>query len=69
MAAYDVQLWANSVVAALGAGAAANSTINCVSTTLPVNCTIVVRWTERIANSSGAAGSVVTPDYTLYVEP
>lgn len=69
LAVYDVQEWANALNAALGASAGVKGNITCNSTTLPVNCTVFVQWTERIVGASGAAGAIVTPDYTLYVEP
>ncbi len=44
VAAYDLQSWANSLQAILPE---ANSTINCLTNTLPISCTIVIQWSEN----------------------
>ncbi len=73
MASYDVQRWANALTSVLGPTAAA--TIDCPTIVTPINCTIAVTWTERImaggqANTSPLIGAaVITPTYTLYVQP
>ena len=74
MAAYDVMQWATALNSVLGASAAPTAVIDCPTTITPINCTISVTWTERMMAGGGAGnvaavGAVITPTYTLYVQP
>lgn len=69
LAAFDVQNWVTAVNQVLPNVA---GSINC-PTNGPVSCTIWLRWTERTvginAQSAGAANTMASPTYTLYVVP
>jgi type IV pilus assembly protein PilV len=76
MATYDVQKWARALNDVLPAGAVYGATINCPTTPTPINCTITITWTERVAGTAGGAAStvavgaaIVMPNYTLNVQP
>lgn len=72
MAAYDLQTYAAQLSASLPSSTP-TTTISC-PVLIPVNCTIVVTWTEKTvsANTQGAANTTAAtfaPSYMLYVEP
>lgn len=79
MATYDIQEWAAALDPLLSGGAAYNATILCptpVTPGTPIDCTITINWTERVAGTAGGAASTValgaaiaTPSYTLNVQP
>jgi type IV pilus assembly protein PilV len=75
IAAYDLWNWARALKSVLpGSGA----TLSCQSAAPPMNCTIMVKWSEKLvqANAQGANASVDAlarlagqQSFTLYVEP
>jgi len=73
MAAFDLHTWATALNAQLG-NSNPITTIACPTGGTPINCTIVVTWTEKsIALNTQAAAATTTatfaPTYTLYVQP
>ena len=71
LAAYDLHQWATALSTALPNS---TGTINCyppAATGYPVSCTIMVTWSERNIglNAQSQGTTMLTPDYTLYVEP
>ncbi|HEY1898543.1 MAG TPA: type IV pilus modification protein PilV [Steroidobacteraceae bacterium] len=73
MAAYDVQQWGAALAQVVPA---ANAAINCNNTAVPLSCTIQITWQENVTSAnnataavSSAAGTLNSPQYTLYVEP
>lgn len=73
IAAYDVQQWAAALTQVVPA---AQATVTCNNTAIPVSCTITIVWAENVvstSNTAAAASSGATvlnsPAYTLYVEP
>jgi type IV pilus assembly protein PilV len=69
MANYDLQQWAASLVSVLPNFV---GIITCTTSTLPVNCTITIKWAEvgvAIDPSQTNMASQTVPTYTVYVEP
>lgn len=69
MALYDLQQWSLALKAVLPNFFA---TINCSTTTLPVNCTITVQWAEAgvaINSQQTNMANLAVPTYTVFVEP
>jgi type IV pilus assembly protein PilV len=72
MAGADLQAWATELNTMLPN---ASARITCPTTTTPLNCTILIDWTEnavainkQTANAP-ATNPFQTPTYTLFVEP
>jgi type IV pilus assembly protein PilV len=74
IAAYDVQQWATALAEVVPA---AQATVNCNNTAIPVSCTITIVWAENVVNASNTVAAAASsganvlnsPAYTLYVEP
>jgi type IV pilus assembly protein PilV len=69
MAFYDMQQWSLALKAVLPNFFA---TINCTTSTPPVNCTITVQWAEAgvaINSQQSNMANLAVPTYTLFVEP
>ena len=79
LAAFDLHTWATALNS-LMANSSPVTTITC-PVTIPISCTIVVSWNEKVVavNTQAASGTVqgaavvsndtFNPTYTLYVEP
>lgn len=57
VAAYDLQSWATSLQGILPG---ANSTINCLTNTFPISCTIVIQWSENTVAVNAQEQSAMT---------
>jgi len=69
MANYDVQQWAASLKAVLPNFL---GIITCTTTTLPVTCTITIKWAEAgvaINSEQTNISNLAVPTYTVFVEP
>jgi type IV pilus assembly protein PilV len=68
MAAYDLQQWGGRLQAIMGSAAAAS--VVCDPTTPPVTCQITINWAEETVNASSTeTGAMLSPTYTLFVNP
>jgi len=82
IAAQDLGNWADGIIGVLPPNS--NSTITCgaVSVTIPVECSILITWTENVVSSdigrsttatqaqnTAALQAITQSQYTLYVDP
>ena len=72
MAAYDLNNWATQLQSLLPGYL---TTITCSTTGFPVNCSVVITWTEQGVKVTsqqtniGTLTGLAAPTYTMYVEP
>ncbi len=75
VAAYDLQSWFTSMQQVLPS---ATSTVNCSNLTFPINCTIVINWTENEvainkqesqAQTANGPAAIQQGSYELFVDP
>lgn len=82
IAAQDLGEWADGIIGVLPPNSASTITCRAVTATVPVECSIGIRWTENVvtsdvgqsssatqAQNSSALQAITASQYTLYVDP
>jgi type IV pilus assembly protein PilV len=82
VAAEDLGEWADGVIGILPPNSASTITCNAPTATVPVECKIVITWTENVvasdvgqsssatqAQNATALQNITSSQYTLYVDP